>query len=202
MPGWEDEYRANLQTVAHASSQNRELIDHCSHLSDRVSALEAEKAVLLAELHTHRDTAPPSEPAADSNGSDSAITARLRLELAEALRAKGTFETRLRAADEELVRLRSKTGGDTKTIDALTADRKALARKLRDREEELVAKKKLVADVQDELSVLHLQLNIMEKKHAEKVSENKQLVMRYMQRVGQEADEMNEASEAFFSKKK
>jgi len=89
------------------------------------------------------------------------------------------------------MRLRSRTSTDARTIRDLTAERRILSIKLRDREEELRAKNKLVADVQDELAVLNMQLNLVEKRYADKVSENKQLVERFMKRVGQEADAMN-----------
>ena len=73
---------------------------------------------------------------------------------------------------------------------------------MRDREEELRVKNKLVADVQDELVVLNMQLNMVEKNRAEKEAENKQLVERFMQRVGEEAEALNLASEPLFSKKR
>jgi chromosome segregation ATPase len=128
--------------------------------------------------------------------------ARLRLELAEALRAKGQFQQRLQAAEEELARLRVKTALDSKTLRDLMAERRTLTIKLRDREEELRDKNKLVAEVQDELAVLNMQLDIVEKKRAEKEAENKQLVERFMKRVGQEAEAMNLANEPLLNKKR
>lgn len=76
---------------------------------------------------------------------------------------------------------------------------KTLQIKLRDRDEELRAKNKLVADVQDELAVLNLQLNVVERRRKEKEEENKQLIERFMRRVGQEADAMNLANEPVFN---
>lgn len=128
--------------------------------------------------------------------------ARLRLDLAEAIRARGQFNARLQAAEDELTRLKTKTTADAKTLRELTAERRLLTIKLRDREEELRAKNKLVADVQDELAVLNMQLDIVEKRRAEKEAENKQLVERFMKRVGQEADAMNKANEPLFTKKR
>jgi len=130
----------------------------------------------------------------DPSADDSALVARLRLDLAEALRAKGQFQTRLQAAEDDLARLRSKTTADTRILRELTSERKNLTVKLRDREDELRAKNKLVADVQDELAVLNLQLNVVEKRRKEKEEENKELVKRWMERVGQEADAMNLAN--------
>jgi len=178
-----------------------------SQLADRVAALEAEKAALLLQQQAvpspipergaskssgGKNTAP--EPP-DTNAAESLVVARLRLDLAEALRARGQAQTRLQAAEAELALLRVKTDSDSKAIRELTADRKVLSRKLRDREEELRAKNKLVADVQDELTVLNMELGMVEKRRAEKEAENKQLVERFMKRVGQEAEAMNIANE-------
>jgi chromosome segregation ATPase len=180
-----------------------------SQLLDRVSVLEAEKAALQAQSQpqaTPTATITKASPASQSpspapSTDDTPLVARLRLELAEALRAKGQFQQRLQTADEELTRLRAKTAADSKTLRDLTAERRTLTFKLRDREEELRVKNKLVADVQDELAVLNMQLDMVEKKRAEKEAENKQLVERFMKRVGQEAEAMNLANEPLFNRK-
>jgi chromosome segregation ATPase len=184
-----------------------------SQLADRVSALEAEKAALLLQHQTSSSSTPSRGTSrdrrakdADSKPSDPSneapLVARLRLELAEALRARGQFQTRLQTAEDELTRLRTKTSSNDKIVRELTTERKMLARKLKDREEELSAKNKLVADVQDELAVLNMQLDQVEKNLAEKEAENKQLVDRFMKRIAQEADAMNLASEPLFAKKR
>jgi chromosome segregation ATPase len=114
-------------------------------MADRISSLEAEKLALesqLAGLGTSRTRSPslqPSQAAANDPG-----IAQLRLDLAEALRSKGVAEARLRAAEEELDKLRLKTKQDSRTIKDLTAERSLLATKVHDREYELKEKRKLV----------------------------------------------------------
>ncbi|KAK3692169.1 autophagy-related protein 16 [Podospora appendiculata] len=208
MPGWRDEYLSGILEAEKRNPVNREIVEACSQLGDRISALEAEKAALEASNNSNKTQTPgaaaapaatdPSSPAPD----DTAIVARLRLELAEALRAKGQFQSRLQTAEDELVRLRAKTAADAKAIRDMTAERRTLQFKLRDRDEELRVKNKLVADVQDELAVLNMQLDMVERQRAEKEAENKQLVQRFIQRVGQEVDAMNLANEPLFSKKR
>ena len=186
-----------------------------SQLADRIAALAAEKSLLQTENDKLKSAAPssaqasPRPPASkanaapsDTDADDAAVTARLRLDLAEALRARGAFEARLKAAEDELVRLRAQTSADATAIRDLSAERKTLSRRLRDRESELRDKGKLVAEVQDELAVLHLQLNVTEKKRAEKETDYRQLVERYMKRVGREADELNDSNEPLFSVRK
>ncbi|GAB1320350.1 autophagy protein 16, interacts with Atg12p-Atg5p [Madurella fahalii] len=213
MADWRQEYLAGIRDAEKQNPVNREIIAAYSQLLDRVSALEAEKAALQARSETAgtpstlpskgspapKTTSPaPSAPPAE----DTPAIARLRLELAEALRAKGQFQHRLQAAEEELTRLRTKAAADSKALRGLTSDKRTLTIKLRDREEELRVKNKLVADVQDELAVLNMQLDMVEKRRAEQEAENKQLVERFMRRVGQEAEAMNLANEPLFSKKR
>lgn len=55
-------------------------------------------------------------------------------------------------------------------------------------------------NVQDELIALNLQVNVTEQKIAKVQAENKQLVDRWMKRMGQEAEAMNLANEPVLAK--
>ena len=115
-------------------------------MADRISSLEAEKFALesqIAGLGTSRTRSPSLQPNQAAASNDPGI-AQLRLDLAEALRSKGVAEVRLRAAEEELDKLRLKTKQDARTIKDLTAERSLLATKVHDREYELKEKRKLV----------------------------------------------------------
>ncbi|KAK3302302.1 autophagy-related protein 16 [Chaetomium strumarium] len=212
MPDWRQEYLAGIRDAENQHAVDQELIAAYSQLLDRVSVLEAEKAASQLQPESAAPSAPPPAPSKGSPApaptptsdttDDTPLMARLRIELAEALRSKGQFQQRLQTAEEELARLRAKTASDAKAVRDLTAERRTLTIKLRDREEELRAKNKLVAEVQDELAVLNMQLDIVEKKRAEKEAENKQLVERFMKRVGQEAEAMNLANEPLSNRKR
>ncbi|KAK3322209.1 autophagy-related protein 16 [Apodospora peruviana] len=202
MPSWRDEFLSGIRDSERRNPMNRDLVEACSHLADRVAALETENEALQNQINSQiKGQAPKGKTTEPTTTDDSAVATRLRLDLAEALRAKGHFQNRLQLAEDELARLRSKTSSDSQMLRELTIERKKLTIKLRDREEELRAKNKLVADVQDELTVLNLQLNVVERRRKEKEDENKQLVERFMKRVGQEADAMNLANEPLFNKK-
>jgi len=204
-----DKQTACLDLRLHKSTDGSSLD---SQLVDRIAVLEAEKAALQAQVESAAASAPaptsfskasPAPSASPNpNSEEGQLITRLRLELAEALRSKGHFQHRLEVAEQELSRLRAKTAADSKAIRELTADRKALTIKLRDREEELRAKTKMIADVQDELAVLNMQLDMVEKQRAEKEAENKQLIDRFMKRVGEEAEALNRANEPFFNRKR
>lgn len=189
-------------------------------MADRISALEAERAALRSQPPTASTT--ESQTPARHGGASSADAgfAQLRLDLAESLRAKGVAEARLRAADEELGRLRAKTKEDARAVKDLTADRASLTSRVKDREHELREKRKLLevsstplcytrradADspgtqqVQDEHIALNLQLSLAERERDRVKKENKELVDRWMKRMGQEADAMNLANEPHLEK--
>ncbi|OPB46714.1 autophagy protein 16 [Trichoderma guizhouense] len=201
MPNWRDEYLSSLRESELNSPVNMELVQACSQMADRISSLEAEKLALeshIAGLGNNRSKSPslqPSEAAANDPG-----VAQLRLDLAEALRSRGVAETRLRTAEEELEKLRSKTKQDSKAIRDLTGERTALATKVNDREYELREKRKLVENVQDEMIALNLQLSMAEKERDRLKKENSELIDRWMKRMGQEADAMNLANEPTLGK--
>lgn len=112
-----------------------------SQLTDRVAALEAEKEALAAT------TKPPAKGGAKAvapvDGADP-VAAQLRFDLAEALRSKGSLQTRAKKAEDELVDLRNKAKTDTHELRALTSEKAALVTKLRDREHEIKEKRKLI----------------------------------------------------------
>lgn len=121
-------------------------------MADRISALQAEIESLHAaakasstpeptpKKKSKKEPPPPPEPVIDEDS----VIARLRLELAEALRSKGVSETRLRAAQEEVDRLQTKAKSNEKSIRTLESDNNTLTRKLDDREHELREKRKFV----------------------------------------------------------
>lgn len=69
---------------------------------------------------------------------------QLKSDLAEALRSKGQLQSRLKAAEDELDKLRLKSKIDFKAVKDLTAERAALIIKVKDRDEELKGKAKLL----------------------------------------------------------
>jgi len=190
MPNWRDEYAGSLKDVELSNPVNMELVQTCSQMADRISALEAEKAAIEARLPTGKGEAKEKAATSDDPG-----TAQLRLELAEAIRARGVADTRLRTAEAELEKLRAKTKTDTRTLKQLEAERTNLTTKLKDRDHEIREKRKLLEDTQDEIIALNLQLSMAEGERDKVKKENKELVERWMRRMGQEADAMNLANE-------
>ncbi|ORY70039.1 autophagy protein 16 [Pseudomassariella vexata] len=193
MPDWRDEYLVNLREAERNNPVNKELIAACSQLADRVAALEAEKAVLQTSMNPAKLTTEKAGKAlvVETTPSSDPNIAQLKLDLAEALRAKGQLQHKLKTTDAELQKLRTKTKVEDKRIHDLTTERNALASRLKDRNEELVGKNKMLKDIQDENLTLNIQLNVSDQKAAKVAAENKELVDRWMKRMGQEAEAMN-----------
>ncbi|OAA67064.1 autophagy protein [Niveomyces insectorum RCEF 264] len=196
MPDWRDEYLASIKEADEADPVYGILITACSTLQDQVAILQAENALLRS---TGGNVPPGPDPQSGPDDADVPVD-QLRLDLAEALRSQGKSQSRLKAAEDELEVLRAKARNDGRSIRSLTAERNALAIKVRDRDEELRGKSKLVEEVQDELIALNLQLNIAEQQRDKVKKENKELVDRWMRRMGQEAEAMNLANEPFMAK--
>jgi len=147
MTSWRDEYIQALQDrdVREQASYQKldaDLIAAFTNLLDRTAELEADKASNLW-------SSPPQPP--DSKARDSPQptgtndgTGQLRRDLAEALRSNGQLQTRVRNAEAELVKLRAKSRAETKQVEELSRERAYLAQKLKDRDEELRGKTKLL----------------------------------------------------------
>lgn len=119
-------------------------------MADRISALEAEKAAVEARTPSR---ATQKQAPGEKESSDDPGVAQLRVDLAEALRSKGVTETRLRTAEEELEKLRSKTKDDFRTLRTLDVERMNLTTRLKDREYELREKRKLLEVFNPRLAV-------------------------------------------------
>ncbi|OTA98864.1 hypothetical protein M426DRAFT_325660 [Hypoxylon sp. CI-4A] len=199
MPDWRSDYLTSLQEAERSNPVNKDLVEACTQLADRVAALEAEKVAWQTSKPPSLSEKPPSGKApaktTEPTNSDPSV-AQVKSDLAEALRSKGQLESRLKTAENELKNLRSKTKVDAKRISDLTTERNSIRTKLRDRNEELVGKNKMLKDIQDENLTLNIQLDVTERKVAKVETDNKELVDRWNRRMKQEADAMNLENES------
>ena len=65
---------------------------------------------------------------------------------------------------------------------------------MKDRDEEIWGKGRLVEEVQDEMVALNLQLNMAEQRVEKLKAENEELTRRWVEKMEREAKEMNERS--------
>ncbi|KAL8930581.1 MAG: hypothetical protein Q9208_000451 [Pyrenodesmia sp. 3 TL-2023] len=135
---------------------------------------------------------------------------KTRTDLSEAQRTRGVIQSRLEAVSYDLQQSRLQSALDKRRLNELTTDKATLALRLKDRDEELKGKAKLLEvitpaldglsfaeerqDVHDETISLTLQLNMAEEQALKLTKENEDLIQRWMARMGKEADAMNDAS--------
>lgn len=120
-------------------------------LADRTATLEAARSAEVIRIQeeprpspnlkdrkTGREKAIPGSP----NTGDA--IAKVRQELSEAQRSRGVMETRLQSVTEELQKLKIQSSLDSKRIGELSKEKAGLTTGMRDRDEELRGKAKLL----------------------------------------------------------
>lgn len=140
------------------------------------------------------------------------VLAKVREDLGEAQRSKGVMQAQLQSLNEEVAELRAQSQVDKKRIKELGVEKTNLVKRMRDLDEELKGKAKLLEvrcayafqlfsstdissqHIHDETISLELQLNMAEAQSRKLKQENKELIDRWMARMGEEAEAMNKAS--------
>ncbi|KAJ9654344.1 autophagy protein 16, interacts with Atg12p-Atg5p [Neophaeococcomyces mojaviensis] len=218
MADWKSQYLAALKARDELEKADAEIYDRCEdvclkHSTDADStgtSLADHNAELRAELRKARDSAkaeaPPSTPppaplvsyafrrqaSSPQPSNDTAATAQLRQDFAKAQQDRADLQSQLESLKKEVETISLKSKSDQKKISSLTNSNTQLAMRLRDREEELRGKAKLLVNVQDENATLNLQLNVAEDQAKQMKKENQELVDRWMAKMGKEAEKMNE----------
>lgn len=129
----------------------------------------------------------------EAGGTPDAL-ARLRADLTATQRERVALETRAAALTTEVTALRAQTALNARQISGLERAKELLERKVKDRDEEIWGKGRLVEEVQDEMVALNLQLNMAEQRVEKLKAENEELTRRWMEKMEREAKEMNERS--------
>ncbi|KAI9831336.1 MAG: hypothetical protein M1819_005110 [Sarea resinae] len=207
---WRTEYLSALEARDAREKAPLEAFDAYAKLADRFSALSS--ATPQPSSHPPQPTSAPSSPDPSKSRSGRALShrnptpsgapdqkagddlSRLRADLAEAQRTKFDMQARLKRAVSDLEEARKVGKSGSVRVAGLEAEKATLERRVRDLSEELRGKAKFLENVQDEMISLNLQLNMAEEKTQRLQTENKDLVDRWMARMGREADAMNDAS--------
>ncbi|KAJ5690244.1 hypothetical protein N7462_004636 [Penicillium macrosclerotiorum] len=210
MAHWREEYLAALRVRDQREKANLALYDAYARLADRTaqpttpvdtSENRTEATRPLGGLNeAQRSVSSPStapskrQPPSEAGLSLTDLLKTTRTDLSEAQKSRSELQDQLNRINTEAEKLRKKTSQDARRLDALASERTHLQLRLKDRDEELRGKAKLLEDFQDEMATLNLQLNMAEQKSNKLQRENQELVDRWMTRMGQEADAMNDAS--------
>jgi hypothetical protein len=192
MADWAETYLAALRKRDEVEKANVELYDYCAKLADQ-------RAELLKQTRNVGEEKPATSPpgfglrrVASPTRPESPGVSQMRADLTKAQAERAELQGKLEGVSRELEVLKGKSKLDTRKMGQLQASVNQLSLKVRDREEELKGKAKLVEDVQDENVTLNLQLNMAEERGKVLKKENEELVERWMKRMGVEAERMNE----------
>ncbi|KAI5292168.1 hypothetical protein KEM52_006567 [Ascosphaera acerosa] len=200
---WDSDYLAALTARDEVERANDHVHDSYTRLADRMGRLNASgvqgRAPRPSGAATDAATEAATVAAAASPASQTQARSRdfdttqgqIQQALALAQEARLELQGRLRAAVSEAAELRAQAQQASRSASGLRTDKTTLARRLRDRDEELRMKDKLLDDVQTEVVSLEMQLNMAEERARRLQDENEQLIARWMARVGLEAEQMN-----------
>jgi len=185
MSSWRNEYIAALQARDSQEKANKELFDAYTKLADRTASKGVSEAADTIESGKEgKELKSKSPPPKDD-------AATIRQNLIEAQRNRAELQTRLDSVTTELDKLRSQSKIENQRFAELTKERATLIQKLRDRDEELRGKAKLLEEVQDENLSLTIELNAKEALNKKLEKENRELVDRWMAQKAREAEDMN-----------
>lgn len=125
-------------------------VESDTKLADRTAALQATSSSDVARAQEpspstkSKDRQASRGKAASSSPTPGDTIAKVRQDLGEAQRSRGLIEARLQAVTEELNKLKIQSSLDSKRISELTKEKAALVTGMRDRDEELRGKAKLL----------------------------------------------------------
>jgi len=122
------------------------------------------------------------------------LLSTLRADLSATQKARATLQAQLSDLTTQLSALSTQQKVSQSQIAALSRQVLEAERKLQDRDEELRGKSKMVEQAQDEMVALELQFNLAEQRSEKLERENKELVERWMKRMGEEAEKVNRDS--------
>ncbi|KAK2824765.1 hypothetical protein FQN49_007496 [Arthroderma sp. PD_2] len=202
MSTWREEYSTALRIRDQREKANISVFDAYTRLADRSGTLERDRAEAVRYAKGASKSKLPASPqdkkpsgldeSTPPSGSDPLLIANQ--DLAAAQKSREELSNKLEHAMAKLDRLTKKVHAETQRAADLAVERTQLQVRLKDRDEELRGKAKLLDDVQDELVSVNLQFNMAEERSKRFEEENQQLVDRWMARMGQEAEAMNKAS--------
>jgi chromosome segregation ATPase len=171
-------------------------------LADRTAQLSQQpqpSAIAVPPNSQTQSPAPHERTGTPTKGKDpeqtpSDLLAILRNDLATTQKARSTLQTQLSDLTAQLSALSTQQRSSQSQITNLTKQVLETERKLQDRDEELRGKSKMVEHAQDEMVALELQFNLAEQRSEKLERENKELIERWMKRMGEEAERVNRDS--------
>ncbi|KAK5136937.1 hypothetical protein LTR08_001444 [Meristemomyces frigidus] len=194
MSDWIEQYSAALSERDAREQAHKPYIDAYTALADRTAALEARPPAAPPLSSSNDRTGTPTKGRAAATKEAEPDLARLRSDLATTQKARATLQSQVDELTSTLTVLQAQTKTSTVHIAQVTRQKADVERKLKDRDDELKGKSRLVEHAHDEMVALGLQLNMAEARSEKLTRENTELVERWMKRMGEEADRVNRDS--------
>ncbi|KAF2462054.1 autophagy-related protein 16 [Lineolata rhizophorae] len=195
---WLSDYTAAISARDAAEKRQSAIIAAYTKLADRTAATShaPASAAPSSPRLPNRAASPLSKTSSPSRKGAAAAAATgddasLRAELAATQKARAELAARVKPLGEKLATVTAQAGLDARRIEELSRERAGLERKVRDRDEEIKGKGKLVEEVQDEMLSLDLQLNMAEQRAKKLEQDNAELLRRWMALKRDEAEAMN-----------
>ncbi|MCJ1314671.1 hypothetical protein MMC25_008353 [Agyrium rufum] len=194
MAFWGEDYIRALEVRDKREQTNRRIIEACKiQFPERQS--RAKLIDVVSQLQGLQNPVGLAGNDPSVNGPNVVLVSSLRTDLASAQRSRKSLEDQVDRLRTEVAEMRVRSQSSQKTTTELQQQKYSLSMRLRDRDEELRGKAKLLDDVHDENLSLTLQLNMAEGRSRNLTAENKELIDRWMEKMKQEAESMNQKSE-------
>ncbi|KAK0365518.1 autophagy protein 16, interacts with Atg12p-Atg5p [Friedmanniomyces endolithicus] len=193
MSDWIEQYSAALTERDAREQAHKVYIDAYTRLADRTATLAANAPATTPQPPTAN--LPKSKPTSkDPDPTPNDLLSSLRTDLSTTQKARRTLANQVADLTLALSTLQSTSATSTTQLALLTRQKADTERKLRDRDEELRGKNRMVVLAQDEMVAQGLQLSLAEQKAEGLERENRELVARWMERMGKEAERVNRDS--------
>jgi chromosome segregation ATPase len=165
-------------------------------LADLTAAERTNSGALREALlsSTSAKTDPVYGKATDASSTTAAALSTVRADLGATQKARVALQNEVISLTASLANSQKANDARASQITALSKQKADVERKLRDRDEELRGKSRLVEQTQDEMVSLSLQVNMAEQRSERLEKENKDLIARWMKRMGEEAEKVNAGS--------
>ncbi|WPG99862.1 Hypothetical protein R9X50_00268200 [Acrodontium crateriforme] len=206
MNDWIEQYTAALAERDAREQAHAPYFEAYTKLADRTATLTAQTSLQPRSRRPESSHSIPTSPRLSNKATSRNTSAeidtstlandvsRLRVDLASTQKARSALQANLETVQLSLTQLQVQHSSTVASHGALTKQKGDLERKLRDRDEELQLKRKLVEHAQDEMVALQLELHFAEDRANKFESENKELVERWMKKKSEEAEKVNRDS--------
>jgi len=152
--------------------------------------------VATSTIATSTNTSSPNTTSTNNDALTSLHSqlSQIRADLLDSQKLRTHYGNQLKLTTEHLEKLKFSGAANLRELDKIKNERYQLERKLKDKDEEMKVNKKIIENLNDEILTLNIQLDLADQAKGRLMSENEELISRWMKLKGDEADAMNNNS--------